>query len=149
MQRSVWLLAAVVAVAGVCLAAPALAGDNGAQKVDFRAVDATGPCVLPPIFGTPDHSSAIINRNPAGTEISVQVQLRDALPQSTYNVEIFMNGCRFASFLGLSVTTNRQGNGNGQFKGAAPEIINDVVVTARTLHRTLDFKQTPMVTFGP
>jgi len=149
MHRSVWLLAAVVAVAGVCSAAPALAADNGAQKVDFRDLDAAPGCVLPPNFGRPDHSSAIINRNPAGTEVSVEVQLKDALPNTIYSVDVFMNGCEFAT-LAAPVTTNNQGNRNEQLKdNVGGEIITDVVVVVRTSDGTPDFKQTPMVTFGP
>jgi len=149
MHRSVWLLAAVVAVAGVCLAAPALAGDNGAQKADFRALDAPASCVLPPNFGRPDNSSAIINRNPAGTEVTAEVQLKDALPNTIYTVDVFMNGCEFAT-LGFSVITNNQGNRNEQLKvDIGGEIINDVVVVVSTGDGTPDFKQTPMVTFGP
>jgi hypothetical protein len=104
------------------------------------------------IFGRPDNSSAIINRNPAGTEVTVQVQLKDALPNQIYTVRIHINGCRSVFLLGMNVFTNQQGNGSKQFKVGggfgAPGIINDVVVTAHTTRRTDDFKQTPMVTFG-
>ena len=151
-MRRFLLSLTVLTALTAALVAPGLAGDNGVQKVDFRAVDGIAPCALPP-FGRPDRSSAIINRNPAGTEVTVEVQLKDALPNAIYAVEIHINGCRSVFPLSMSVFTNNQGNGNKKFKVGggfgAPGIINDVVVTAFTRHRTLDFKQTPMVTFGP
>jgi hypothetical protein len=146
-------LGVVTALVTAALVAPALAGDDGAQRVDFLDLDSSGPCVLPPNTGRPDKSSAIINRNRAGTEIRVLVRLKDALPNTTYDVNVFENRCEFGA-LGFSVRTNDQGNANEQIEdrigGFPPVIINDVVVTARTFSpASPDFKQTPIVTFGP
>jgi hypothetical protein len=144
-------LGVVTALVTAALVAPALAGDNGAQKVDFLDLDRPGPCVLPPGTGRPDKSSAIINRNPAGTEVSVQLQLKDALPNTTYTVGVWENGCQGADF--FPVRTNNQGNANdhltGFIGGFPPVPINDVVVTADARGGSPDSKQTPMVTFGP
>lgn len=137
-------LGVVTALVTAALVAPALAGDNRAQKVDFLDVPSSS-CFAPPATGTPDQSFAIINRNPAGNEVTVQVQLKDALPNTTYRVEIWVNGCDQVDF--YRVTTNNQGNENARLLGGVPGgTTNDVVLTARAPG---DSKQTPKVTFGP
>jgi RTX calcium-binding nonapeptide repeat (4 copies) len=121
------------------------------RKVEFLDLDRSGPCVLPPGTGRPGKSSAIINRNPAGTEVTVQLQLQDALPNTTYTVGVWENDCEFGDF--FPVTTNDQGNASGRltgFIGGFPPVpINDVSLTADARGPSSDSKQTPKVTFGP
>ena len=146
------LLGVVAALVTAALVAPALAGDNGAQKVDFRGVDSLATCVISPNTGRDDKSSAIINWNPAGTEVRAQVQLKDALPNTTYTLFLSMNRCQI-NFVD-SVRTNNQGNGNEQI-GAnigtfEPGIIFDVSLQViGGSGGATDRKQTPTVSFGP
>ena len=145
------LLGVVAALVTAALVAPALAGDNGAQKVDFRGVDSIASCDLPTVTRD-DKSSAIINWNPAGTEVRAQVQLKDALPNTTYTLFLSMNRCQI-NFVD-SVRTNNQGNGNEQI-GAnigtfEPGIIFDVSLQViGGSGGATDRKQTPTVRFGP
>jgi hypothetical protein len=138
-------LGVVTALVTAALVGPALAGDDRAQKVDFLDVPRSD-CFAPPPNGTPDKSFAIINRNPAGNEVTAQVQLKDARPNTTYSVVIWVNGCSEADF--YSVTTNNQGNENRKLQGGVGPggTTNDVIVTADAGG---DSKQTPRVTFGP
>jgi hypothetical protein len=146
-------LGVVTALVTAALVAPALAGDNGAQKVDFRDLASGGPCDISPMDGRPDKSSAIFNRSPDGFEVRVTLQLQDALPNTTYRVNLWMNRCR-SGVLGLPVRTNKQGNATEQIEaraGGDPELpVSDASVDVRTSPpASPDFKQTPTVSFGP
>jgi hypothetical protein len=146
-------LGVVTALVTAALVAPALAGDNGAQKVDFRDLVSGGPCDISPMDGRPDKSSAIFNRSPDGFEVRVTLQLQDALPNTTYRVNLWMNRCR-SGVLGLRVRTNKQGNATEQIEGRPggdPEpMVSDASVEAFTeLPASPDIKQTPTVRFGP
>jgi hypothetical protein len=146
-------LGVVTALVTAALVAPALAGDNGAQKVDFRDLVSGGPCDISPMDGRPDKSSAIFNRSPDGFEVRVTLQLQDALPNTTYRVNLWMNRCS-SGVLGLRVRTNKQGNATEQIEGRPggdPEpMVSDASVEAFTeLPASPDIKQTPTVRFGP
>jgi hypothetical protein len=146
-------LGVVMALVTAALVAPALAGDNGAQKVDFRDLASRGPCDLPANTGGDDKSSVIFNRSPDGFEVRVTLQLQDALPNTIYRVNLWMNRCS-SGVLRLPVRTNKQGNATEQIEaraGGDPEpMVSDASVEAFTEPpASPDFKQTPTVTFGP
>jgi hypothetical protein len=147
-------LGVVAALVTAALVAPALAGDNGAQKVDLRDLASRGGCDLPDIPpGGDDKSSAIFNRSPDGFEVRVTLQLQDALPNTTYRVNLWMNRCT-SGVLGIPVRTNNQGNRTEQIEGRPggdPEpMVSDASVEVLTEPpASPDIKQTPTVTFGP
>lgn len=129
--------------------APALAGDNGAHRVDFFSITPVRGCdLVQPGTGTPTNSFAVINRNPAGNVVTAQVHLKDAQPNTTYTVGIWENDCSGGDF--YQVRTNNQGSETRHLIGSiSPETtISDVVLTARASGGA-DFKHTPKVTFGP
>jgi hypothetical protein len=130
MRRMGIVIGVVIAVVAG-LVSSALAGDNGAQKADFFSLALAQGCdLVQPGVGTPDRSSAVVNRNPAGNQVTAQVQLRDALPNTTYNIAVWVNNCSEGDF--FQVRTNNQGNENRQVRAIVTRgpTINDVILSA-------------------
>jgi hypothetical protein len=100
------VLAAIMA-----LSSGALAGANGATKVDLLA-NSSGVCEVGALGGTPTRGFAIIHSTSAGEVIAV-LSLKNATPNHTYDVSLVQTpsgeNCIASEF---QVTTNRNGNGN-------------------------------------
>lgn len=99
-KRFVIVLALCLAVVGV-MAAPAMAS---ALKVPLN-----------PIGTDPGGGFVIFNDTSGPDNLQIQMSLKGALPNSTYEVYVNTGG---SDFLAGTVTTNPQGNANFHFSGS-------------------------------
>lgn len=135
-----FVVAAATVLALVVLAMPAGAASGNNPKADIQA--GNGYCganvsTLPVVGFT--------NYHRVGNRVSIEYHLKNAIPNSTYYVELWGDAC---SFFGLvtTVTTNSHGVANGNGSIAVPASSTRFFATAWGPN---GWNDTPAVTLTP
>lgn len=135
------LVTVITAALAACAVAVSASANNGAHKTSLNDNVSSASCDGA-VDGTPGESFAVIKRDSNGTA-SAQVELKHALPNTTYRVNLIQGGC--SSQTAPFVTTDVQGNASIHL--SAPQTSNTASVLANS-HGAPDSKQTPEVTLG-
>lgn len=140
-MRKRLLTAVITATAATGAMAVSAMANNGAQPTPLNDNVSSFSCDGA-VGGTPGGSFAVI-KSGNGT-VSAQVELKHALPNTGYRVNLIQGGC--SSQTAPFVTTN--GQGNASIHLSAPQTSNTASVLANS-HGARDMKQTAEVNVGP
>ena len=112
------LLVVLAILVGALTVGVALASGDDADNAKAGIWAPKGDCGSPVTAGFT--SIGFVNFHRVGNTVSLNVHLKGAQPDATYNVFLFGDGCTLIDGNLGTVTTNDHGVGNGNFETAVP-----------------------------